>query len=306
MKWLKSNKWKVIIPILIAAVLTASFWLGGNTPGSRGWLVSDGKDKTSAGITSAAAPDNNEEAKSPDQTLLPEKADDLNGEESKELSSAEYDDPSEKEPTPDEPVPSENPAAAVPAKNTAEPAEPVPEGYDWENGMLIDKDTGKDKYQTDPVPAGSPLPVEPEDAVIGSAAYTCTISISCASILDNMDICDPEKTELVPGDGWILESTAVTFYEGESVFNVLQRTCKQLGIHIEFVNTPIYNSAYIEGIGNLYEFDVGEQSGWMYSVNGWFPNYGCSRYQLKSGDDIRWAYTCDLGNDIGGSNAVGG
>ncbi len=48
--------------------------------------------------------------------------------------------------------------------------------------------------------------------------------ISCATILDHMDWLDPEKVELVPEDGWILEPTEVTFYEGESVFNVLQRT----------------------------------------------------------------------------------
>ena len=62
----------------------------------------------------------------------------------------------------------------------------------------------------------------------------------------------------------------------------------------------MYNSAYIEGINNLYEFDCGELSGWMYKVNGWFPNYGCSRYQLKEGDVIEWVYTCDLGVDVGG------
>jgi hypothetical protein len=106
---------------------------------------------------------------------------------------------------------------------------------------------------------------------------------------------------LVPDDGWILEPTTVTFYEGESVFNVLQRTCKENKIHMEFENTPLYNSAYIEGIGNLYEFDCGDQSGWMYAVNGWFPNYGCSRYALENGDVIQWVYTCDLGADVGGS-----
>ena len=58
---------------------------------------------------------------------------------------------------------------------------------------------------------------------------------------------------------------------------------------MEFEDTPMYNSAYIEGINNLYEFDCGELSGWMYKVNGWFPNYGCSRYQLKEGDTIEWA-----------------
>lgn len=46
-------------------------------------------------------------------------------------------------------------------------------------------------------------------------------------------------------DGWILEPVTVTFYEGESVFNVLLCTCNQNGIHIEFENMPIYNSAYI-------------------------------------------------------------
>ena len=36
-----------------------------------------------------------------------------------------------------------------------------------------------------------------------------------------------------------------------------------------------------------------------YSVNGWFPNYGCSLYQLKDGDVVEWCYTCDRGEDLG-------
>ena len=164
----------------------------------------------------------------------------------------------------------------------------------------------KDKYQTDPVPDGKPLPVEPQDAVVGDGEFTCVISVRCDTVLDNMKMLNKEKHELVPSDGVIFPETAVVFYEGESVFNVLQRTMKQNGIHMEFVNTPIYNSAYIEGINNLYEFDVGELSGWMYRVNGWFPNYGCSQYQLADGDVVEWIYTCDLGRDIGGSNALGG
>ena len=74
---------------------------------------------------------------------------------------------------------------------------------------------------------------------------------------------------------------------------------------MEFENTPMYNSAYIEGIHNLYEFDCGELSGWMYKVNDWFPNYGCSRYQLQDGDVICWEYTCDLGVDVGGFYSTG-
>ena len=159
---------------------------------------------------------------------------------------------------------------------------------------------GKDKYLTDPIPEGKPKPVEPENQDVDKdKTYTCTFSIECSTILNNLDQLDPEKLEMVPSGGTILATTTVTFYEGESVFDVLQRVCKEKGIHLESSWTPIYNSAYIEGIHNLYEFDCGALSGWMYRVNGWYPNYGCSRYQLKDGDVVEWRYTCDLGNDVG-------
>lgn len=159
---------------------------------------------------------------------------------------------------------------------------------------------GKDKYLTDPIPEGKPKPVEPEDQDVDKGkTYTCTFSIECSTILNNLDQLDPDKLEMVPSNGVILATTTVTFYEGESVFDVLQRVCKEKDIHLESSWTPIYNSAYIEGIHNLYEFDCGSLSGWMYRVNGWYPNYGCSRYQLQDGDVVEWRYTCDLGNDVG-------
>lgn len=170
--------------------------------------------------------------------------------------------------------------------------------------MIINPDTGKDKYQTEPVPAGKPEPVEPEKTEPGVKKYSCTISISCAVILDNMELLDEKKAGLIPKDGWILKPVVVSFQEGESVFDVLQRVCKENKIHMEFSNTPMYNSAYIEGIHNIYEFDAGSLSGWNYKVNDWFPNYGCSRYKLKDGDVICWMYTCNLGKDIGGSNTA--
>jgi hypothetical protein len=162
-----------------------------------------------------------------------------------------------------------------------------------------DASADADKYQTDPVPSGKPAPVEPENATVSDDEFSVTLSVRCDTILDNLNLLDKNKHELVPADGVIFPATTVTVYEGESVFNVLQREMKRAKIHFEFMNTPIYNSAYIEGINNLYEFDVGELSGWMYKVNDWFPNYGCSRYQLKAGDVVEWMYTCDLGRDVG-------
>lgn len=159
-----------------------------------------------------------------------------------------------------------------------------------------------DQYLTDPVPEGKPIPVEPENQDINKEnSFTCTFSIECSTILNNLSDLDPDKLEMVPSNGVILPSTQVMFYEGESVFDVLQRVCRENDIHIEASWTPIYNSAYVEGIHNLYEFDCGNLSGWMYRVNGWYPNYGCSRYQLAQDDVVEWRYTCDLGRDVGGN-----
>ena len=97
----------------------------------------------------------------------------------------------------------------------------------------------------------------------------------------------------------------VSFQAGQSAFDVLQQVCRDKKLHMEFSDTPVYHSAYIEGIGNLYEFDCGAESGWMYAVNSWFPNYGCSQYTLQDGDVVEWVYTCELGADVGGGAAAG-
>lgn len=126
----------------------------------------------------------------------------------------------------------------------------------------------------------------------------CTLSIECSSIIANIDSFKYEKCEILPLDGVILPETCVGFSDGESVYDVLVRETRNRNIHMESEYTPIYDSAYIEGIANIYEFDCGSSSGWTYSVNGEFPNYGCSGYILKDGDVIEWHYSCNYGSDI--------
>lgn len=130
--------------------------------------------------------------------------------------------------------------------------------------------------------------------------FECTISVRCDTILDNMGKFDEDKLSVLPEDGIIIEERTVIFYGGESVFDVLQRETRESGIHMEASFYPIYESAYIEGINNIYEHDCGELSGWMYKVNGEFVSYGPSRFVLEENDEIEWLYTCDLGRDIGG------
>ncbi len=138
------------------------------------------------------------------------------------------------------------------------------------------------------------------DRNAGADELSCKIGIYCTTLLDNIDMLDAEKAELIPQDGVILEMIDVSFKPGETVYDVLKRVTRSNSIHMESNYTPIYNSAYIEGIANLYEYDCGELSGWTYSVNDVFPNFGCSGYALKDGDVIKWLYTCDLGRDVGG------
>lgn len=55
----------------------------------------------------------------------------------------------------------------------------------------------------------------------------------------------------------------------------------------------------MRGIQYLYEFSCGPLSGWMYTVNGRFPEMGSGCCSLQDGDEVAWVYTCDLGRDVG-------
>lgn len=157
-----------------------------------------------------------------------------------------------------------------------------------------------DQYQTAVIPDGKPVPVNAEDQEVDqNTTGTCTLLVECSTLLDNMNSLKEEKRSLVPDDGVILKKQEITFYNGESVMDVLQRIMQDNKIQMEFTWTPGYGSGYVEGIHNLYEFDCGDLSGWMFCVNGWYPNYGASRYIVSQGDAIEWHYTCDLGEDLG-------
>lgn len=56
---------------------------------------------------------------------------------------------------------------------------------------------------------------------------------------------------------------------------------------------------------SLGEFDFCKGSGWMYSVNGHYPNYGFSDCYPHDGDVIRIRFTLYYGKDIGGGYAMG-
>lgn len=140
--------------------------------------------------------------------------------------------------------------------------------------------------------------IEIQEEPIEKSTLSCFLTVRCDTILDNMDSIAPEKIPLVPESGLILPEIELEFSEGESVFDVLKRELRKRNIHFEFNKVPMYDSVYIEGIGNLYEFDVGDLSGWIYRVNGKVSSVGCSQYKLKNGDKIEFLYTCNMGRDL--------
>ncbi len=142
---------------------------------------------------------------------------------------------------------------------------------------------------------------------------TCTIFIDCSSLLNNMNRLSEGKRSFVPSSGKILDAVTVEFEYGETVFDILKRACatnccsdnceycQANGIQLEYSYSAGFGNYYVEGIHQIYEKDCGSKSGWMFKVNGAYPNEGCSSYKVKDGDRIEWVYTCNLGEDIGAS-----
>lgn len=144
------------------------------------------------------------------------------------------------------------------------------------------------------------------------------------------------------GQGYIIEPMQVPLYQNDSVSLVLTRLLDEFSM--EYVLGPgatVENAFYLAALcdgsdpgepidppqyildaieadygeldyirygESLGEFDYAQQAGWMYSVNGGFPNYAASAYStdsainpLKDGDVIRWQFTLwGYGSDIGG------
>ncbi|PIC99955.1 DUF4430 domain-containing protein [Sporosarcina sp. P29] len=99
------------------------------------------------------------------------------------------------------------------------------------------------------------------------------------------------------GTGDIISPKQFKIESGDTAFTILKREVDNRSIPIKF--SGIGPTIYVKSINNLGEFDGGPLSGWMYSVNGEFPQYSAGIYELEKDDILRWQYTKNLGEDIG-------
>lgn len=270
--FLKKYKTIIIISICALAVLTAAFFMGGNLSDSQSAFVNASSNDTAQTISdsdnefSQSSSENSNAATDVNNTVKSKES-------NTEKTTSDIENKSN--------------------DNTASPA----------TTNISEKTQNKtnENNNSDASSSGKPKPAEPQEKATSDSVSTCTLSISCSTILNNKDKIESDILDIVPDDGWILKPIKVEFKQDETVFSLLQRVCMEKNILMESSWTPVFNSAYIEGINNIYELDCGDDSGWMYSVNNQFPNYGCSQYKIKSGDVIKFQYTCNNGKDIGAS-----
>lgn len=90
--------------------------------------------------------------------------------------------------------------------------------------------------------------------------YRVQISIRCDNAVAK-GLCEQKKWKgILPEDGVILPDTEVEVQEGDTVFDLLCKIRDEEGIQMEYNGGK--GTEYIEGTGNLYEFDGGRWSGW--------------------------------------------
>lgn len=306
-------KKKVIAGIVVVLVLVIAYWYGGASERMHGFKLSD--DNSTAPETMVPGADiaeeehtedihteewqaDNEHADNDKDNSEPIDTEDNSQEDSKksedkETSSAEKKSSPKKaeKKSGNEPVDSKK---KVKKKEKLENSGKIQSNIS-ENSAKIPESTPENTEKVATAPSVHSVPASnmPVDNTTAPAQHTCTISISCAEILEHMNMLVKGKEEILPKDGIILEDTTVMIDNKDTVFDVLRKVVKEHSIHLEYSYTPLYKNYYIEGIANIYEFDCGQLSGWMYYVNGKSPNVGCSQYEVEDGDVINFRYTCD-------------
>ena len=144
----------------------------------------------------------------------------------------------------------------------------------------------------EPASATIPPAAEKPSATDAPQEQACSLTITCRAVFDHMDKLSEQVKRVIPKDGMLLQGR-FSVQKGDTVFDVLKRACGQHNILLDYVFTPMYSTYYIKGIGNLYEFDCGAESGWLYEVDGKSPGVGCSQYVLTGGEEIVFHYTCE-------------
>ena len=181
-------------------------------------------------------------------------------------------DPTPVEPTPVEPTPVEptpvEPTPVEPTPVEPTPVEPTPV-----------EPTPVEPTPVEPTPV-EPTPVEPTPVAPDPETITVTFQLHTDT------------------DAWILPTVVRDLPEGTTAFEVFKQVLAANGYTYDAKGS--YVRAVIAPDGTkVAELSKGQYSGWMYRVNGEFPDTYMGAYELEDGDVIEVFFTADYTKEPG-------
>lgn len=92
-------------------------------------------------------------------------------------------------------------------------------------------------------------------------------------------------------------SSQIVLENEVTAFEALKYYCENNSIQIGYTGSGQF--VYVSSINGIKEKSEGPSSGWMYKVNGTFPDVSAGKYKLSSNDTLEWVFTKDGGKDVG-------
>lgn len=194
-------------------------------------------------------------------------------------------------------------------------------GLIWEN-------SGDVSYHTELTKGYNTMIIAVTDAEDNTTELTYSIFCTAAESGERIGTVHISVEATTVGSG-ILLSQDVDIYEGETAAETMVRVLQDNGYSVDYTGnyeTGFYlarissDSNFVTGkipddlrekleehgfeisdsaADSLGEYDFTKGSGWMYQVNGVYPNYGLSDYCFQNGDTLRLRFTLAYGADIG-------
>lgn len=93
---------------------------------------------------------------------------------------------------------------------------------------------------------------------------------------------------IAPNDGVILPATDVEISDGDTVYTLLDRVCKDKGITLDVIEEG--DGVFVNGIGGIVCFADGSSRAWDFTVNGRSTGRDSANSPIKGGDVIVWRY----------------
>ena len=124
---------------------------------------------------------------------------------------------------------------------------------------------------------------------------TVRVGADCTSTLERLaDINESiNPLSVIPEDGIILPLDEISLPEGATAFDALIEAARDRKLRVDYTGSSY--GVYVRGIGFVYEYGFGSESGWTYRVNGSVPQMSAGSYELSDGDTVEFVYTCELG-----------